>query len=210
MAAPTNVANGTAGNDAIGLAGSNVGTGIALTQVVTGTGPVLLRGLAGNDTLFGSALDDQLFGGDGNDILRGNAGNDTLVGGDGSDNLTGGAGGDSMLGGAGSDNFVFSKSTMANWGAPYVPGALVPGPFPAIDVIGDFQNAGVAWSATDNDIITLTGFGAGSTLSKIQTSVHNPNLGYYQIIDGVDGTTYRFGVVSVNGSDLIAGDYAFR
>lgn len=44
-----------------------------------------MRGLGGNDTLFGDAGADLLDGGAGNDVLTGGDGGDTLTGGTGSD-----------------------------------------------------------------------------------------------------------------------------
>jgi Ca2+-binding RTX toxin-like protein len=60
---------------------------------------------AGNDTMTGSPLDDQIFGYKGNDTIDGDAGNDTLLGNEGNDSLIGGIGDDSMDGGAGNDTY---------------------------------------------------------------------------------------------------------
>jgi len=51
---------------------------------------------AGNDSLLGDSLANQLIGGAGNDTLSGGAGNDTLSGGAGNDTLSGGAGWDAV------------------------------------------------------------------------------------------------------------------
>jgi Ca2+-binding RTX toxin-like protein len=61
--------------------------------------PHMLQGMAGDDTLTGSAKADTLYGGLGNDTLKGGAGADTLNGGDGNDTLQGGAGDDTINGG---------------------------------------------------------------------------------------------------------------
>jgi RTX calcium-binding nonapeptide repeat (4 copies)/PASTA domain len=58
----------------------------------------------GDDTIAGSALDDELHGGSKDDTLRGNAGNDELNGGDGDDRLLGGAGEDRLFAAVGSDS----------------------------------------------------------------------------------------------------------
>jgi|GEM_PF-1166498 len=65
----------------------------------------IAEGLAGNDVLHGSNLDDSLDGGDGADTLHGLRGNDTLAGGAGNDLLQGGPGNDTYLyqGGSGND-----------------------------------------------------------------------------------------------------------
>ncbi|MFM1799137.1 MAG: hypothetical protein RLZZ117_1415, partial [Cyanobacteriota bacterium] len=56
-----------------------------------------LKGLAGDDTLIGGALNDRLDGGPGHDKLTGLAGADTLNGGPGHDELNGGEGNDIYL-----------------------------------------------------------------------------------------------------------------
>lgn len=80
----------------------------------TGTNDVI-RGGAGNDTVFasagndsvnGGAGDDNLFGGGGDDTVDGGAGDDTLWGGGGDDTVDGGAGNDTLWGGGGNDLFT--------------------------------------------------------------------------------------------------------
>jgi hypothetical protein len=77
-----------------------------------------IDGLAGNDTLYGSGLDDRLLGGDGNDALVGYGGNDDLQGGSGddwmdgvlgNDTLIAGGGNDTLLGGVGNDLYRISR-----------------------------------------------------------------------------------------------------
>lgn len=89
--------NGTTGNDMLtGLINENN----------------FIQGLAGDDTLTGANLKDQLSGGDGSDTLFGGAGDDVLYGSvplqgaspnDGSDLLKGGAGDDALHGDNGND-----------------------------------------------------------------------------------------------------------
>ena len=84
------------------------------------TGAVYIYGMAGNDTITGSALGDFLDGGDGIDILAGGDGADLLFGNGGSDVMLGQGGDDSLVemggdsqidGGAGFDSlFVWSDS----------------------------------------------------------------------------------------------------
>lgn len=62
-----------------------------------------VRGLGGDDTLFGSADNDRLFGNLGNDILVGDRGNDDLRGGQGNDELIGDSGDDLLFGNLGND-----------------------------------------------------------------------------------------------------------
>ena len=88
-------------------------TGSALDDVLAGDfRNNVLRGLAGNDTLYGGPSDnednsnnhDTLHGGDGDDRLYGGKGNDTLYGEAGEDLLSGGSGNDTLRGGAGHDD----------------------------------------------------------------------------------------------------------
>jgi Ca2+-binding RTX toxin-like protein len=64
-----------------------------------------LGGAAGNDTLTGSSLDDELHGFAGNDTLKGGGADDVLTGGSGMDTLDGGAGADLLFGGVGNDTY---------------------------------------------------------------------------------------------------------
>jgi large repetitive protein len=83
---------------------------------------------AGNDSLFGSDLNNVIHGGDGNDNIVGNGGNDTLFGDNGDDTLNGGvndfvatpaAANDFMTGGLGADTFKFDSrfgnDTVTDW-----------------------------------------------------------------------------------------------
>ncbi|WP_019500063.1 calcium-binding protein [Pseudanabaena sp. PCC 6802] len=72
----------------------------------------VVRGLAGNDTIFGSEDAENIQGNDGNDDIIGGGGMDTLSGGAGDDTLTslndsitlfGGSGNDFLFGGTGDD-----------------------------------------------------------------------------------------------------------
>ncbi len=138
----TDVMDGEAGADRVEVNGStSAATGDAMTIGPNGsrvtfnrtnlvpfsidigtTEQLVVNGLAGDDTIAGSAglaalialtLDggdgnDTLTGGDGNDTLLGGAGNDTLNGGDGNDTLTGGTGSDVHNGGAGDDLMIWN------------------------------------------------------------------------------------------------------
>jgi cyclophilin family peptidyl-prolyl cis-trans isomerase len=70
------------------------------------TGPVTLRGSAGNDTMIGGAEDDLIFGGTGNDLIEAGAGNDDVQAGSGHDTIDGGDGDDSIRAAAGNDSVV--------------------------------------------------------------------------------------------------------
>ncbi|EIM25786.1 Calx-beta domain-containing protein [Microvirga lotononidis] len=80
--------------------------GSALDDILkggTGTAKDIIKGLAGDDQLYGENGDDSLVGGDGLDSLYGGNGNDTLKGDAGKDFLKGDAGNDKMYGGLGND-----------------------------------------------------------------------------------------------------------
>lgn len=81
----------------------------------------VIRGGAGNDSIYsrdgddelhGDAGDDSLGGGQGNDVLYGGDGNDYLNGDSGNDQLYGGTGNDTLYGGSGNDEYHFSRG----WG----------------------------------------------------------------------------------------------
>ncbi|MGO4705756.1 hypothetical protein AB4072_08265 [Microvirga sp. 2MCAF38] len=63
----------------------------------------VIKGLAGDDKLYGEGGNDSILGGDGIDSLYGGKGNDTLKGEAGKDLLKGEAGDDKMYGGLGND-----------------------------------------------------------------------------------------------------------
>ena len=78
---------------------------ILLSQVAD-TGPVILKGTAGADSLEGGL---------GNDDLYGNAGDDALFGKGGNDYIHGGAGTDTSVYSAASTNFVWIKNADGSW-----------------------------------------------------------------------------------------------
>ncbi|WP_262028318.1 cadherin domain-containing protein [Microvirga sp. Mcv34] len=89
--------------------------GSALDDILkggSGNAKDIIKGLAGDDQLFGEGGNDSILGGDGldslyggngNDILKGEAGKDLLKGDAGNDKLYGGLGNDVLLGGKGND-----------------------------------------------------------------------------------------------------------
>lgn len=104
-----------------------------------------------------------------------------------------------FYGGAGNDTFILKAKDFG--------GATQYG---VSKYITDFQGAG-GHSATSNDFLGLSGFGAGSSLSLVDSK---PGTGAnviltYEITDGVSGATFKILVNSVNGQELGAGDYAF-
>ncbi|WP_262266088.1 Calx-beta domain-containing protein, partial [Microvirga yunnanensis] len=79
------------------------GSGNAKDTIKGLAGDDKLYGEGGNDSLLGGDGIDSLFGGAGNDILKGEAGKDLLKGDAGNDTAYGGAGKDMLYGGAGND-----------------------------------------------------------------------------------------------------------
>ncbi len=76
-----------------------------------GTGANQLDGSAGDNALVANAVEGSILRGlDGNDTLWGGGLNDTLDGGAGNDSLYGGGGADRFIGGAGNDHFVVTSS----------------------------------------------------------------------------------------------------
>lgn len=65
-------------------------------KITAGAGEIEDIVFSGNDTFYGSNLDDRIIGYAGNDTIFGGYGNDTLVGGSGNDYLSGGGGLDTV------------------------------------------------------------------------------------------------------------------
>jgi Ca2+-binding RTX toxin-like protein len=155
-----------------------------------------------DDTFTGTAGNEVIRGGAGNDKIYGGAGSDRIDGGAGNDLIMGGKGVDYLYGGAGNDTFAFSKNDFDS--------GLGHG---AQDYIWDFEGAG-GWSATGNDFLRFTGFGAESTLVKnvalsADAGAHNPGLSIYTLTDSATGLEYSIAIKSVNGADLVKGDFGF-
>jgi Ca2+-binding RTX toxin-like protein len=70
------------------------------------SGDLILRGMAGSDTLIAGSGNDILIGFSGRDSLVGNGGNDTMLGSAGSDTLDGGSGNDRLRGQGGSRDLL--------------------------------------------------------------------------------------------------------
>jgi Ca2+-binding RTX toxin-like protein len=86
-------------------------TGSAYGDYLIGNGVAnTLRGMQGQDLMYGGGGADTLYGGDAIDSLYGESGADTLYGELGNDYLFGGSGADILDGGAGSDTAAYSNS----------------------------------------------------------------------------------------------------
>jgi Ca2+-binding RTX toxin-like protein len=95
------VAMGEGGDDVMNISGACVsaevrgGDGNDLIDCSASQLGLVIRGEAGDDTIYGSAYDDQIYGDDGADVLVGGAGNDTFYVRDGgNDTIDGGDGND--------------------------------------------------------------------------------------------------------------------
>ncbi|MER9494157.1 hypothetical protein NKI86_20270 [Mesorhizobium sp. M0320] len=85
--------------DGLGTMNFNVASAAGAT-LNAGTGPSLIFGLSGNETLNGNSSNDVIYGG---------AGNDNVVGMDGDDVMVGGTGNDVLNGAVGNDRYVFRR-----------------------------------------------------------------------------------------------------
>ena len=143
----------------------------------------IINGTPGNDTLFGTNFDDQIFGFAGFDFLLGGAGNDSLFGGDDFDFFYGGSGNDLIDGGAGNNDGI----SMYDQGNDAL-GAIFQGTF--VDLS--------AGTATD-------GWGGTDTLVSIE------NVNGSQLDDVIIGSNVGNGLFGNTGNDqlfgLDGGDY---
>jgi Ca2+-binding RTX toxin-like protein len=76
-----------------------------------GDGALTINGNIGNDTIYGTDLNDSLNGGGGNDTIYGGGGADYLTGGNGNDVLDGGGSFDDMAGGLGDDTYYVDNNS---------------------------------------------------------------------------------------------------
>jgi Ca2+-binding RTX toxin-like protein len=168
-------------------------------------------GLAGNDTLAGSALgdtitagagDDWVRGFDGDDVIDGAAGNDTLDGGAGNDTLAGGEGDDLLTGGPGNDR-------LDGWNGN---DTLVSGA-DASDLLGgagqdvlvaDLSGAGAPqlWGGFDADRFDITG---PSQAGNVIVTIRDFDLGYDSFsVFGTDERAFLAGGVEIqNGPGAV-------
>ena len=141
-------------------------------------------------------------------ITQGDGGDKDLIAGTaGNDRLQGAAAFNQSYGGAGNDTFIISYAAAVASGAHQGVSTAFTDQFA---YVADFQGAG-AWSATSNDFIAFSGFGAGATLSLTQegTSGSTGAKLFYYAVTTAGGETFNIEINSLTGKALAAGDYAF-
>jgi serralysin len=178
---------GTSGNDVFDFSGLTAKTGL-----------LYVYGNGGNDTLTGSAFDDDLRGGAGNDVLSGGDGNDSLYGQAGVDNIDGGAGNDTiyvtsseavtdtMFGGAGTDAILVTGTKKASLGG-----------FSAANSIESWigNNAAIVGTGADN-VLDFSGLTTKTGLPYIDGGSGN---------DTITGTAFADDLRGNNGNDVLNG-----
>jgi len=130
-------------------------------------------------------------------VVTGTSGADRISGTAGNDLIQGLGGVDKLYGSSGNDAFVIRLSDFdasLNSGSGFMGKSQ--------DLVYDFGGAG-GWSATNNDFISLLGFGAGSTMSFAKYgSASDHTLQYYTIHSTTTGLDYTIFIHSLNGNLL--------
>lgn len=171
--------NGTAGDDQVIL-----GTTLTPSNIYNAQ--------AGNDTVIGSAGFNLILGGEGDDHLDGRGGSDVILGQDGADVIRGGTGLDIVDGGAGDDTFVFHAGDLTG-------SALLP------DVILGFHGAGDSTVGTEQDVLVLHGFSAGSTLDFVQT-VGDATNQLYKVNDAANPSASGYVLITTDSAAHLTAD----
>ena len=91
------------------ITGSNANDGDTGDSIIANNRGNVLKGLSGNDEIYGLGGRDRMFGGKDNDTLYGNGKRDVLHGGGHRDTLDGGRGHDILMGEAGRDTLYWSR-----------------------------------------------------------------------------------------------------
>ena len=189
-------------------AGSFVGTGNALGNVITGgTLADTLNGEGGNDTLNGGNGNDTLNGGVGNDTLNGGNGADTMNGGDGNNSFDGGAGADVMTGGigtdtlsGGADNDTFI-ATIGDGNDAYIGGG---GAADTYDLSGTSANATVNL-ATGNATSAQTGTDTLTGVENVTGGSGNDTITSNGNVNRLDGGAGNDTLSSGGSADILIG-----
>lgn len=153
-----------------------------------------LSGGAGNDTIYGGLGPDNLFGEDGNDTLWGDEDADYMEGGAGNDTLDGGTGSDTMIGGKGNDTYYLgydAKDVIDDQGAANdVDTVIMPYLITSYTLPKGIENGTIA-AGTSNSNLT------GNTGNNELTGNAGNN-----ILNGAVGRDSLFGGV---GNDVLVG-----
>ncbi|MEH3047602.1 hypothetical protein [Sphingomonas adhaesiva] len=155
-----------------------------------------------------ATVDGQATGTDAYGIVQGDGGAvDKMSGTSGNDRLEGHAAFNQYYGGAGNDTFIISYKFAVESGAHQGASTAFGDQYAYIT---DFGGAST-WSATGNDFVAFSGFGAGATLtlSHEGTSGTSGAKLYYYTITTAANEVFNVLINSVNGKALATGDYAF-
>jgi Ca2+-binding RTX toxin-like protein len=117
-----------------------------------------VKGLAGQDSLYGGTGDDTLLGGDGQDRLWGGAGRDSLDGGAGDDTLEGNAAADIIHGGAGDDYLAGGDAVDLLYGDAGADGFVFRSADRGGDIVADFSAAEGDFLVYDGGAVTRANF----------------------------------------------------
>ncbi|WP_439589665.1 calcium-binding protein, partial [Hydrogenophaga sp.] len=122
-----------------------------------------LKGLGGNDTLYGGVQADVLEGGAGDDTLYGSAGADTLIGGAGSDSLNGGTGNDIYIFnlGDGADRITDLDADAGNHDTLRLGAGLAPAHTEVVRSGGDLV---LRWVGNTSDSVTIKSVFQGASV----------------------------------------------
>jgi Ca2+-binding RTX toxin-like protein len=98
------------------MAGSAVGTALAVLALTGSAQAVQITGTPGNDRIRGTGQADVIDGATGDDRIGARSGPDTVTGGDGLDRIWGGRGADRLFGGLGDDRLWGGHGNDQSWG----------------------------------------------------------------------------------------------
>ena len=142
-----------------------------------------MKGLQGNDTLYGGAEDDVLEGGAGDDALFGGGGTDTLTGGQGTDELAGGLGNDTYHFnlGDGADTITDVDMSTGNQDTLRLGAGLL---MADIEFVRTGNDLMLRWAANTHDSVTIKSLFYGPT---------GQASGLIELVTFADGTTSTLG-----------------
>ncbi|MFZ1470682.1 MAG: Hint domain-containing protein [Paracoccaceae bacterium] len=163
-------------------------------NTLTGTaGDDEINGYGGKDTINAGAGNDTLYGGNGNDSLNGQDGNDIIYGDDGNDIGYGGAGDDSLYGGVGNDNLSGDDGN-----------DLLEGGAGNDTLTGGNGSDTVTYAYAGNGVtVNLTSGTASVSASDIDSLFSIENVIGSAYADSITGNTQDNTIISGAGNDTI-------